>query len=261
MNMFSLMESKKDSFSKTDRLIYNSVNKFPDEFASASINHIIEHRGFSQPSLTRFAKKLGFSGFNEFQYQFRRDLLEKPSPQSAKSRAESYADELRLSDQVLTDALLDDVAERIMNSTQSYFYGTSLSRMPAEFLAESLRILGVRNVQALPADAYAIPFLSSDLFLCFSAHSGHYCAEAVTAMAKAENKPYSILVTMNPKHPLRSKFDQVIVFPEAPSSGNARMILNDTMAFMMFIDRVTNFISVKLSQNPSDDGLRPGENR
>jgi hypothetical protein len=58
---------------------------------------------------------------------------------------------------------------------------------------------------------------------------------------------------MNPKHPLRSKFDQMIVFPEAPSSGNKRMILNDTLAFMMFIDRVTNTISVKRSQNQSDD--------
>ncbi|MBQ8068047.1 MAG: MurR/RpiR family transcriptional regulator [Solobacterium sp.] len=251
MNMFSLMESRKDSFSKTDRLICNAVNKFPDEFASASINHIIEHRGFSQPSLTRFAKKLGFSGFNEFQYQFRRDLLEKPASQSAKSRAESYADELRLSDQVLTDALLEDITDRIMNSTASYLYGTSLSRMPAEFLAESLRILGVRNVQALPADAYQVPFLSSDLFLCFSAHSGHYCAEAVNAMRKAEHRPYSVLVTMNPKHPLRSKFDQMIVFPEAPYLGNKRMILNDTLAFMMFIDRVTNLISMKLSQKSS----------
>ena len=248
MDIFSLMESKKDSFSKTDRLIYNSVNKFPDEFASAPLNNIIEHRGFSQPSLTRFAKKLGFSGFNEFQYQFRRDLLETPSPQSSKSRADIYAEELRLTDQILTDELLEDISERIMNSAATYFYGTSLSRMPGEFLAESLRILGVPNIQSLPTDAVSVPFRSSDLFLCFSAHSGHYCSVAVNNMAKAAHKPYSVLVTMNPKHPLRAKFDQIIVFPEAPSSGNARMILNDTMAFMMFVDRVTNLITVKLSQ-------------
>lgn len=251
MDIFSLMESKKDSFSKTDRLIYNSVNKFPDEFATASLNNIIEHRGFSQPSLTRFAKKLGFSGFNEFQYQFRRDLLETPSPESSKSRPDIYADELRLADQVLTDELLEDLTKRLLTSTAVYCYGTSLSRMPGEFLAESLRILGVRNIQSLPADALAVPYQSTDLYLCFSAHSGHYCAESVSNMAKAEHRPYAVLVTMNPKHPLRSKFDQIIVFPEAPSSGNARMILNDTMAFMMFIDRVTNLISVKLSHKSS----------
>ena len=246
MDIFTLMESKKNSFSKTDHLIYNSIRKFPDDYASLSINKIIERRDFSQPSLTRFAKKLGFSGFNEFQYQFRRDLFENPSRENGKSRPEIYADQLLLVARTLPDDVIDEIADRFMTSSCVYLFGTSLSRMPADFIVEAMRIIGVRNVQLLPADASAVPYRKEDLFLCFSAHSGRWCIDTVNKMAQSEERPYSILVTMSPKHPLRGKFDQVIAFPEAPSSGNARMILNDTMAFMMFTDLLLNSVSLKM---------------
>ena len=124
--------------------------------------------------------------------------------------------------------------------------------MPSEFLSESLRIIGVHGVQALPVDAFSVPYRNTDLFLCFSAHTGHYCTDVVRQLSLTDEKPHSILVTMNPKHPLRKSFDQIIALPQASSSGGTRMILNDTMAFMMFVDRITNLITKKLFPAPDE---------
>ena len=247
MNIFSLMESKENSYSKTDRLIYNSVLKFSDDYASDTLNQLIKDKGFSQPSLTRFAKKLGFSGFNEFQFQLKRDLLEAPEGETAKSRAEIYSDQLLLTEQSVSEDLLDELSDRIINSNHTYIYGTSLSRMPAEFAAESFRIINSDNVYSLPADAYSIPYHENDVYICFSAHSGPWIGSSVNNMYRHDPKPYAVLITMNPKHPLRSKFDRVIAFPSAPANGQTRMVLNDTMAFMMFIDLLLNTITKKIS--------------
>ena len=119
--------------------------------------------------------------------------------------------------------------------------------MPAEFAAESLRILNADNVSSLPSDAFSIPYRADDVYICFSAHSGPWISNSVNSMHKHDPKPFSILVTMNPKHPFRSKFDQVIALPSAPTSGNARMVLGDTMAFMMFLDLLLNCITKQIT--------------
>ena len=75
MNIFELMESRKNTFSATDRKIYENIKKFPQSYAENKISDLVQSFGFSQAALTRFAKRLGFEGFNVFQYQFRLDFI------------------------------------------------------------------------------------------------------------------------------------------------------------------------------------------
>lgn len=71
MNIIDRMDTLVAAYTATDRKIYEFIKKFPEQFASCSLNEIVERFKISQPALTRFAKKLGFSGFLEFQYQYR----------------------------------------------------------------------------------------------------------------------------------------------------------------------------------------------
>ena len=68
MNLFEHMDAMASSFTKTDHYIYTQCKKFTTDFAEDSITMITQNHNISQPALTRFAKKLGFSGFNEFQF-------------------------------------------------------------------------------------------------------------------------------------------------------------------------------------------------
>ena len=76
MNTLELMDASVSSFSKTDRQIYESIRKFPEEFATRSITDVSDNTRVTKPALTRFAKKLGFNGFAELQYQLAQDLKE-----------------------------------------------------------------------------------------------------------------------------------------------------------------------------------------
>ena len=86
MNIFELMDSKVSSFSKTDKAIYEQIKKFPEEFANSSLNVLCDSGSFTKSAMTRFAQKLGFAGYTEFQYQFQQDIRSIVDPAAVKSR-------------------------------------------------------------------------------------------------------------------------------------------------------------------------------
>ena len=90
MNILDLIDTKVSSYTKTDRFIYEKLKKFPERFAENSYSDAVEEFGVSPAALTRFAKKLGFNGFNEFQFQLISDLRERNNDQQSSSMAEKF---------------------------------------------------------------------------------------------------------------------------------------------------------------------------
>lgn len=100
MNIFEKMDAQKNKYTKTELLIYENVKKMPKNFSDAPIPEITRIYSFSQPSLTRFAKKLGFDGFLRFQYQLKNDLSNNTATDNS-SRAEFYGSFMKLVEKVL----------------------------------------------------------------------------------------------------------------------------------------------------------------
>ena len=90
MNIFEEMELKKNQFTKTDHVVYAMIRKFPDEISSEKVNDLAISWNISQAALTRFAKKLGFTGFTEFQYYYRK-ALEEPEVTDKNGISQQYA--------------------------------------------------------------------------------------------------------------------------------------------------------------------------
>jgi DNA-binding MurR/RpiR family transcriptional regulator len=88
------MDMASAQFTKTDRAVYETIRKFPDLFVQDSLAAIAEETHLSAPSLTRFAKRVGYKGFSEFQYQFRSDLEERDENQTG-SKSDAYEELLR----------------------------------------------------------------------------------------------------------------------------------------------------------------------
>ena len=116
MNTIELMDGSVSSFSKTDRAIYEAIRKFPDIFATSSVTEVANGAGFSKPALTRFAQRLGFGGFIEFQYQFAKDLEERRQRSDAPTNAEVYGSLLKLVEERLDEARLRALIERMRES-------------------------------------------------------------------------------------------------------------------------------------------------
>ena len=238
MNAIDRMNGSVSSFSKTDRRIYEAIRKFPEHFARESISQISESAGFTKPALTRFAQRIGFSGFAEFQYQLAQDLDERAAAPDAESNAEVYSRLLRTVDESLAPEAVDALVQRILDSRSVHLYGSNLSALPAQELYIALQFVpGI--VATLPQLDTVPHFAADDLMIVYSAargdrHQGlmqHLRHEGVT-------KPHCVLVTTNGKHALRRNFDEVIVLPTAALSEGNHSILSDTFAFLMFNDRL-----------------------
>lgn len=239
MNTIELMDGSVSSFSKTDRAIYEAVRKFPDTFATSSVTQLSLSAGFSKPALTRFAQRLGFSGFVEFQFQFAQDLEQARARTDAPTSAEVYGSLLKAVEERLDRSQLSALIDRMRTSRHTYLMGYNLSRIPAEELNIALQFHADIAVSFPQIDVMQ-RFMPDDLLIVYSAVGGDSYKGLLHEFKIGRNtKPYMVLVTTNSKHPLRRHFDEVIVLPTATITSGSRTVLADTFAFLMFNDILT----------------------
>ena len=259
MNTIELMDGSVSSFSKTDRAIYEAIRKFPDMFATSSVTDLSARGGFSKPALTRFAQRLGFSGFIEFQYQFAQDLEAARSRTDAPTNAEIYGGLLKAVEERVDRTQLQNLVERMRTSQHVYIMGYNLSRMPAEELNIALQFDPTIHA-SYPQIDVSQRFAADDLLVVYSAVSGDSFKGLMHEFKIGRNtKPYMVLVTTNSKHPLRRNFDEVIALPTATVATSNRTALADTFAFLMFNDLLTGTLptaGVSVSDSPMNESVK-----
>lgn len=242
MNTIELMDGSTSSFSKTDRAIYEAIRKFPDMFATGSVTEISTGGGFSKPALTRFAQRLGYNGFVEFQFQFAQDLEQQRQRDDAPTNAEVYGNLLKMVEERTDTQRLQALVDRMRASRHVYLMGFNLSRMPAEELNIALQFDPSIHASCPQIDIWQ-RFVKDDLFIAYSAVSGDSFKGLMHEFKIGRNtKPYAVLVTTNSKHPLRRNFDEVFVLPTANVATSNRTVLADTFAFLMFNDLLTKLL-------------------
>ena len=242
MNIIELMDAKKSSFSKTDRKIYEGIKKFPNEFATDSITNLTNTSGVTKSALTRFAQKLGFSGFQELQFQFQTDLKNQNEIYKNKTHSEIYGSVLAQTEETADIHQIRQFIEKLKESHAIYLLGTNLSRIPAEELHIALSF-EKDMISILPhADMLPYNFHENDVLIIYSAISGSSHQELMKSLRKEnKTKPYMVLITTNAKHPLRHNFDLVFSLPTASlADSTSNTVLSDTFAFLMFNDILTN---------------------
>ena len=240
MNILELMDSSAASYSKTDRRIYELIRKFPDNHANASISEIAEAGQVSKAALTRFAKRLGFVGFAEFQYQLRQDLEQRRK--GAPTNAEVYGALLPTVEASLDREQLAALARRFKESPRIFVMGANLSRLPAEELHMALTYTPEVFAVLPPTDVMP-NFRPEDTLIIYSAITGGAHVDFIRSLnTHAKGKPHMVLITTNSKHPLRRHFDEVFVLPTAALSSGTRAVLSDTFAFFIFNDTLISLL-------------------
>lgn len=243
MSIFELMDMRASSFSKTDRRIYEAIKKFPDLFAEQSITEISENAGFSKPALSRFAKKLDFGGFAEFQYQFSQELKSRKEEKKNTSNADVYSNLLKQTAQSAANDEIPDLIERMKKASQVFIFGSNLSRIPAEMLHMSLQFEKEICAVLPPNDVPPYVHSKDRMYVIFSALSGDSHQNLMKELRKnKDDRPYLVLITTNSKHPLRHNFDKVIVLPSVSLASGNQIVYSDTFAFMMFNDMVLEYL-------------------
>lgn len=235
MNIFDLMDSKTTSFSKTDRDIYESIKKFPKQFAYNSITDLSNQSGFTKPSLTRFAKKLGFNGFVEFQFQFSKDFQD-ISRHPKRTLAQSYSLILNQTEETVSQEQLSRIKDIFFQAQHIYLSGANLCRLVAQELDIINRLTNIDvNIIFPGIDNMPLKYKKNDVLMIYSVINGQTHARILKQIRlDPHNAPYLILVTTNSKHPLRHHFDEIVVLPSSHLSDMNISAISDTFAFLMF---------------------------
>jgi len=239
MNTLELMDASVSSFSKTDRQIYESIRKFPEEFATRSITEVSDNTCVTKPALTRFAKKLGFSGFAELQYQLTQDLKELRENPAGDSNSEKYASLLIQTDKSVDKEAIRRLIRKMKSSRKVILMGANLSRLPAEELLIALSLNDEVCSMMPQTDLMPFHYSENDMVIIYSAISGNSYQDFLRNFRKENTiKPYLVLITTNSKHPLRHNFDEVFCLPTLPLAGTTNTVLSDTFSFLMFNDLI-----------------------
>ncbi len=244
MNIFETIEQKRSSFTNTDIIIYDRCTKFPESIANESISELTEIIGVSKAALTRFAKKLDFSGFSEFQYMFRLELNSAKEIQKL-PRSLRYAQILQNVENAIDTEEIRKLAQRLKKAEHVLFTGRYLSRIPAYYLDAASKIFKTVESNYVHSDELSSAFDSKTAIVFFSVSDGGTYSYILNKYANKADAPWCVLITLSANHPLRSLFDQVIVLPSISSPQYFGTTLPETLSFLMFSDILIQHLSDK----------------
>jgi len=244
MNIFDLMETKLQTFTKKDRTIYENLKRHPSEFAEASYDELVNILGVSQSALTRFAKKLGFSGYADLQFQLRNDLKAMDGQTEVETNAQIFGGFIKCVEDEVDREELHNLAQRILAAGRVTCTGFQFSGLPARFL--SFNLLTEFRIDAdKPEFDYIIrSFTQEDVLIIFSAAQGGFYRPLLQRISSLEqsDKPHVALITMNPRHVLRRQCDQVILLPSSGKVLAPHLATLENMMFTMFVDMLLSEI-------------------
>lgn len=75
MNPFERLEYYKDSYTKSEKVIYTWIKENPTVLIKGSIDIIAEETSTSKAAMIRFSKKIGYNGFAEFKFELSRYII------------------------------------------------------------------------------------------------------------------------------------------------------------------------------------------
>ena len=142
-NILSIIQGEYHTFTDVEKLVADYILNTPD--GNLSAQNLCNTLYISKASLTRFAQKLGFSGFRELKYQVYQDLTHVTYPplkdSITKSTFNNYSYIVNETFCKLHTSALEKAISLIANSNHIYVYGDGLSGYAAgEFMIRFKRL-------------------------------------------------------------------------------------------------------------------------
>lgn len=239
MNPFELMELKKETFTPKELYVYEVIGDYTDNIIRSSVDRIAEKIGVSQPTLTRFCKKLGYNGFNDFKmavYKYRKEELSDDS----ESLFSKYALMIKQIDTFIDPTVFADFLATIQRSRAIILTGMHKSVFPAKLLHYNLQKLGHLSIfesfdEQLEITHYA---QTDDLLVIFSA-SGKNLEMLLNSVA--ENQAKIAIITGKKNSKLAKQVDFYFEIPSIFNTPN--YYVENCVIAMIFADYVTSSLS------------------
>lgn len=260
MNITKRIQQEFETMTKSERQVTSFFLGHINDFTFYTLDHVADEIGVSTTSVIRFCRKIGFSGFKDFQDTLRSEVKYQPSLPVKFQRT--------LKDSIDNDLLAQTLQQGIRCLEKTF------SEIPNQHLADAVHLLsnarrvfsfGLRESYALAHYAYTrfltvrdnafmlgiynrcIEAISSltpeDVCLVFLFH--RYTKETlhILPMLKAQGIPV-ILVTSAP-------YDELLSYASIllPCYVDAHGIKNTSLAPICLLDYLCNAIAVQKGEN------------
>ena len=160
-NILAIIESHLDKMTDLEQRIghyFLDPNSIQEDLSSLQVAQTLH---ISQAALTRFAKKCGFKGYREFNFQYLQDLqkaqTEANNMQSSLSRhvLYNYNQIHQQTKELIDEEKLERVAQIIEEADRVYFFGTGSSGLVARDMKLRFMRLGVVCEALTDQDGFA----------------------------------------------------------------------------------------------------------
>lgn len=236
-----IIESFYETFTNSERTIADffieNVNKLED-FSAANIS---EKLHISEATLTRFSKKCGYSGYREFIYDYKSNIVEESNEnihrQLTKNILVDYEEILKKTYSLIDEEQIEHIIKLFTNSKRVYFYGIGSSGLVAQEMKSRFMRLG------LICDA----FIDADMIKMNSALLDENClvialsisSDSITILSALEqanqNKATTVLFTAN-KTPIFNDICDEIVSVATTKNLNFGNRISPQFPLLVLID-------------------------
>lgn len=245
MTIIEIMDSFKDTYTKTENKIYVHIKENPFIIEEYTISRVALITGTSKSAVLRFCQKMGFSGYSEFRFSFVRELYGQDSLiKSTNSLLENIVDEfkdLTVELNKIQEKKVLKIIETLHDSNLIRSVGIMNSSLPALKLMYDFIKLG-KNVITIDsvvlADSSVATIKENDTIIYFSV-SGRIDIMKYFVQSAKKRKACIIAVTCNERSDLAKIADDVIVLPKIKTRQNYNVDPHSLM--LMFINILTEY--------------------
>jgi len=239
-----------------------SIVDAPGQMAMSSISEVAAAAGVNASTLSRLSKRLGYSGFNEFQDVFRhhlygkshfyseraRDLLRAPAgpePEAILARiAHDEAANIAATASHIDDATLQAAAVRLIEARRVRTFGARQMHAVAYFLSFGLGMLRSDVAQLAPLEygiAHGLAQLDVDDVIVVISCAPYTRVSIETARTAADQGMRVVALTDSQASPLAQIADPVFV-----CETGGRFFGNSTAALFVVVEALLSVVAEKM---------------
>lgn len=253
MNVFTQMDLHKGEFTPRELEIYELFSSSPDVVAGSTTTTLSRQFNIPQSAISRFCKKIGFSGYGDFRMNMMVSAAHQHEQQSADGEEDiadhltNYCHNVR---EVVTDDVLEEVTQEVLSARRIYTCGEASSSIPAQYLAFMLMELSLPG--QFITSGWEQEMLhcmdEQDLVLLFSARNPtHEAFLATLRELNVKRQPHVRLITYSANHPLRSLVDKITLLPTRRSSQRTGL-MDSSNSMLFFGIFLSDYLTRKLEQ-------------
>ena len=224
MGILEQLENPKFKATKSEKTLIKYIKSDLDNIIYKSISIIAKESGVGEATITRFTKKLGFNGFQDFKVTLAKEISNKKNTSIInlhvhrdESVTETANKMLKSSINILEQTVKQIDLDLIINAKRVYFIGIGYSGIAATDINYKFMRIGFTTVPV--TDSHTMVIMSSitnddDVIVAIS-NSGTTKEVIKTVKQAKENGTKIITLTEDSDNPLRKLSDYELTYTSA----------------------------------------------